>query len=484
MAQQARPGVNKQSARLPLIGNIANRGSSGSKDQRFLNTIAESQAVKQLENTKIYTNKRPGLTTLTDLSAGEGRSFNFFNGKFFATVGNTTWMVNSDGTSPVSKITWSSSTGQIGGVLCNSRNVSIGDYLFLCSGTQAYVIKADFTATAVASALPVPHAPSPTFIDGYVCLAKGSDVYTCSVDDPFTWLTSDYLTAAQFPDPVVALARQNNQVVVFGESSTEFFYDAANPTGSPLARNDSAIIQTGIAAPHVIYQNEQFCIFVGQSDSGGRAVWMLKGFQPTKVSDEYIERILDAETNMTNASGYGLRTKGHMLFMLNLPTVDRTLVYDTEEKLWHEWSTTTVAYTHHMFAYGHCADSGTGMINFLGNTSGNIAKLDPDVYQDEGNPISVEIVTNKYDMDTYNRKYMNSVFVVGDLYSTTNAISLQWTDDDYQTWSNVKTIDLVDTLPAFFRLGQFRRRAFRIRHSNNMPLRLESLEVSYDKGIS
>jgi len=96
----------------------------------------------------------------------------------------------------------------------------------------------------------------------------------------------------------------------------------------------------------------------------------------------------------------------------------------------------------------------------------------------------VDLTTNKYDFDTYKRKFMHSFKVVADRYSTGNSVNFKWTDDDYQTWSNTKTITLTDDFPAFLRLGSFRRRAFNITHALNYPLRIESVEVEYSLGVS
>lgn len=555
MAQQRQPADRPETTRLPLIGAYTNRGYSPTKDQRFVNVFPETRKVEQLENTKIFLNKRPGLTLYRDYGTGEGRGVIYFNNKFYVAVGNT---VYEDAVSPVAKVTLTASTGPLGMIIGNSA--SLGDYLFVCDGTSGWVINSagvvtqildtsihsvqlvssgsgytdgtyalSFTgtgtgaagtytvvgnkvtsitlttigsgytgtvtvgfpsgggtgATAIASinAFPTPHIPSPTFIDGYIILAKGSDVYNCDLDTPTSWTASNFLSAEMFPDPVKALARQNNQVVVMGGSSIEFFYDAANVSGSPLSRNDSTTIQMGVAAPYCVYQNEKFCAYISQSDSGGRAVWLVEGFQPKKVSDEYIERILDAETDMSDCRGYGLRTKGHMFYVINLKTLGRTLVYDTDEKLWHEWSSNTAG-SHGVFACDHMADNATGVAYLLHNSNGSLYKLDVDNNQDDGTGILVEIVTNKYDMDTYVRKFMSNIKVVGDSYETGNAVVVSFSDDDYKSWSNPKTIDLTDSFPAFHRMGAFRRRAFRITHSLNYPLRLESLECTYTKGIS
>lgn len=555
MAQAQQVGKPKV-ARLPLMGAYSNRGSSSTKDQRFVNIFPETRKVEQLENTKIFLNKRPGLDLYKNYGAGAGRGITYFNNKFYVAVGNIVW---EDAVTPVAKITLTGSTGPLNITQANSS--TLGDYIFICDGTDGWTIDTAGTVTHITStsiynatvdspgsgftpgtyaatftggggsgaaatytvtgttvayitvttygtgytsaptitfplgggtgatglvtlnSFPTPHIPSATFIDGYVVLAKGSDVYTCDLDNPHRWSSNNYLSAEMFPDPVKAISRQNNQVCVLGGNSIEFFYDAANASGSPLSRNDSTTIQMGTCAPYAVIGNEKFIFYLSQSDSGGRAAWLIDGFQPKKVSDEYIERILDAETNMEDVSGFGLRTKGHLFYFVNLKSQGRTLVYDSDEKLWHEWST-NVADTHTTFNCDKMADNASGMSYLLAATGGDVYKLNPNTYTDNGNAINLELVTNKYDMDTYYRKFLSSVKIVGDRYETGNQITLQWTDDDYQTWSNAKTITMTDDFPAFHRLGAFRRRAFRFKHNLNYGLRLESLECVYVEGSS
>jgi len=480
----------RKKVRLPLIGAYSNRSNDATKDQRFVNAYPETRKVEQLENTRIYINKRPGLTEFSNVTTnGLGRGLAYFYGSFYAIIADKVYRVESDGTTITLKITLTTSTGPCSIISCNSS--VIGDYLFICDGVEGWVIKDDHSATKVTDVdFPTPHAASAVFIDGYVLVAKGSDVFNCDLDDPFSWQPDQYLSAEMFPDPVKALARQNNQVVVLGDHSTEFFYDAANAAGSPLSRNDAAAIQMGIAAPQIVYQNEQFCVFVAQSNSGGRAVWRIDGFKAAKISDEYIERILDAETSMTSCHGYGFRTKGHMFFLINLVSQNRTLVYDMDEKLWHEWASglhngvVTDPPTQNIFDYNHVADNKTGKIYLLGASTGDLYYLDPSTYTDETTPIVVEIRTNKYDMDSYKRKFANAFFVVGDRYEDPNYVDVSWSDDDYETWSSTHRIYLNDDYPSHPQLGAFRRRAWRIKHDANYPLRLESLEVTYTEGIS
>lgn len=554
-SQQRKNKYQEQNVRLPIIGAMSNRDVSGAKDQRFVNMFPETRKVEAIESTRIFLNKRPGLTLYKDFGDGYGRGIAWFRNKLYVAVDGH---VYEDGVTPTSIITLTDTDSKVGMIVANSS--TIGDYLFICDGTKAWIVKSDGTvltvyndtirnivvtaggtgytsaptvvftggggtgavatatiasgavtsitvtnkgsgytsvptisftggggsgakATAYLNDFPTPHVPIPTWIDGYMLLAKGSDLYNCTLDEPDNWDSGQYLSAEMFPDPVVALARQNNQVVVFGETSVEFFYDAANVSGSPLNRNESTTLQMGCAMPYAVFQTERTFMFVGQSESGGRAVWQVDGFQPKKISDEYIERILDGETQALDCRGFGVRTMGHLFYVINLTGLGRTLVYDMDEKLWHEWSSNDSG-NHTVFGCDFLCDSHIGAAYVLHNLNGCVYKIDPSKYTDDGTSILVDVTTNKYDMDTYKRKFMHNIRPIGDRYTVGNILNVRWSDDDYQTWSNTKAIELSDDFPNWSRLGSFRRRAFNFKHALDFPLRLESLEVSFYEGDS
>ena len=316
------------------------------------------------------------------------------------------------------------------------------------------------------------HEPSLAFLDGsmYLILKKtdgsdSADIYNSDSDNPYSWNPINFIVAEQFPDNLSALARQNNMLVAFGTESTEFFYDAGNTAGTPLARNTSYTLQVGIAAPNAILQNEKFCLFIGQSRSGGRAAWMLDGFVPKKISDEYIERILDQEgTAITSATGFGIRTNGHFFFVVNLSS--KTIVYDLEERMWHEWSGIDVV---------NASDDSTGKSILQDGSNGKLYYMDPTLGTDDGTNISMEVFTSKYDFDTMNIKAMQSLNVVSDQVGTTTTMQIRWSDDDYRTWSDWRTLNFNPR--AFYSgLGSFRRRAFNLKYSGGLPARFEALE--------
>lgn len=528
--------LTSQPERIPLIGTLMYRDSSRTKDQRFINCFQESIKNEITDSKKAYTVKRPGLTRGTQIVVGGGtaRGLIYWNSKHYSVIDDVLYE------NSTSKQTLNTSTGEVGFVEFDNAGVS---YLFLCDGTDGWVINSSGTVTQVNTTLsawvaatnyslgdkvipttengyyyevttdsgsshatteptwpttigntvvdqgitwtcmgeyggfPTPHIPTPKFIDGYMLLplANSLDIYNSDVDNIYGWGSSNFISAEMWPDDVLGLARQNNQILAFGKYSSEFFYDAANATGSPLARNEGTALQIGCAAPYAVYENERFLIFIGQSESGGRAVWQLEGFSPKKVSTESIERVLDAEgSSISVANGYGLRTKGHLFFIINLSSC--TLVYDVEEKVWHEWSSNSSG-SHVAFTYNYQTDPGTGKSTLLHNTDGYLYTLDPSVFQDNSTSILADVYTSKYDGSTMNRKFMHNLNIVGDLDSS---FSIRWSDDDYVTWNSYTSLN--STRPFMSRCGSFRRRAFNIRHTSNEDFRLEALEFEVDVG--
>jgi len=505
MAQKTQVGL-LQKVKIPLFGAYSNRGIDPDKDQRFINCFPESRKIEQTDQTRVALVKRPGVNVYKQFQGDPGEGSNlgrgliYFHGALFAAIDDTLIMDNpfGGGGTPVVIITMTTFTGKVGLVLGNSA--IMGDYLFVCDGVNGWYIDTAFAVTVISDPdFPTPHVPTPVFLDGYICLPKGSDIFSCDLDTPSSWNSSNFVSAESFPDPIVGLARQNNQIIAFGSSSTEFFYDAANASGSPFNRNESAIIQTGCAANHCIYQNERYCAFIGQSDSGGRAVWFIDGFQPKRVSDEFIDRIIDSEVNLSLCAGFGVRTKGHMFYVINLSTANRTFVYDVDEKLWHEWSSQSPPGVNNVFAYNHAADCGTGKVYLQGTNSGYVYYLNPELYWDILDKfdaiatIIVSIITNKYDMDTINRKRLHSVrfFLDRDNNPLVNeTLNFSYSDDDYQSDIGPITVDLVSSTtegfgaPIIYQLGSFRRRSFFILYYGTSNIRFEALELCYTEGTS
>jgi hypothetical protein len=463
--------------RFNLVGSPQQRSGTSTKDQRFINMFPELVKSEITQGKKYYLKKRPGTTLhTTPATSGEGRGAYLFNGSLFTAVGNQLLRDN------IAILTLSNSTGMVG----FTEGDGTYKYLFVCDGTTGYVIKTDWTVTTISSVdFPTPHIPTPIFLDGYIFLAKSNtgDIYNSNLEDPLTWTAGDFITAEMYPDNIIALAKNNNYICAFGSNNVEYFYDNANATASPLTRNPSAVLQMGAVAVGAVLQTEQEMIFIGSTNKGGKSIWSVAGFKATEIGTEAVRQSLDAEgSSISNAVMLHLRCMGHNWLVINLTS--RTWVYDLEEKLWHEWQ-----YNGGVFPFNYSANNTSSAPYLINKTTGYVVTMNQSLYQDVAAvtyPIDCSIVTVKIDFDSFNRKFCNRFSLLGDVPndSAATTVYISFSDDDYKTFSTEVSLQFNNEMATLHQQGSFRRRAYKIRFTDNYPLRLEGIELDVNIGQS
>jgi len=397
------------------------------------------------------------------------------------------------------------------------------------------------------------------YLDGtYYVMTPDAKIYGSEIEDPFTWTALNMIQALAEPDLGVALFRQLNLIVAFGEYSTEFFYDAANPPpGSPLLPYSSAFLEVGCASAGSIAQAENTLFFMGKGKQKGRSIYMLDGTQPKVVSIPFVDRLLDYD-DLVGIAAYFIKLGGHGLYILTLPTSGITLVYDTYSTYWSIWTQmyldntldisssvitwvdglVTVIYSGHGLIDGqYTILTGSDPINYDGNyvvsvvdadtftfpissdpgtyisgaslavyleqffnmasytkvgnldlvqdsTTGAVYTMSTGAYLDNGLPIKYRIRTDKWDglkqLENNKLKYFSRVELIGDKVDGTAYV--RYSNDDYQTWSKYRPVDLAAQRSQLYRQGRGRRRAYEIINYDNQPIRLEALEITATEG--
>jgi len=336
--------------------------------------------------------------------------------------------------------------------------------------------------------------PGVAYLDTYTVVGQpNGQIYTSAVNDPTSWYALDYLTCEIEPNTLVGLAKQLNYVVAFGQWSTIPFYDAASSalgTGSPLAPANSYSFEIGCANGESIAQMEMSVVWVGQSKNTGPAVYMLQGLSPTKVSTAYIERIL-SNSNLVTVSSFTFKYNGHMFYVLTLEDLNVTIVYDVGEKVWTQWtmwaigdatSGVTGIYGEQYFRPSYYAGTygATSIYYFLDDDNGTVYTMSDYNYTDAGAPIYYRAVTDITDSGTTKRKFYTRVEIVGDKVPA--VMKIRHTDDDYNTWSPYRQVDLSKPRPQLYQAGQARRRAWEFLCTDAQPLRLDSAEIDFHIG--
>ena len=111
----------------------------------------------------------------------------------------------------------------------------------------------------------------------------------------------------------------------------------------------------------------------------------------------------------------------------------------------------------------------------LHETTGDLVEISPAYYTDDGVPIALKLRTGKLDGDQEDFKSLGQIRVIGDKQG--GEAMLRWSDDDYQTSSSCRPVDLSSEQARIRRCGAFRRRSFELLHIADLPVQLESLEL-------
>lgn len=489
MAFTKAPSVaTNSSERMDFIYNPQQRDArTPEKDARLVNMMVEVLPSPNKENTRAFVKSRPGIVSTYTVTAGLGRGIYhwvFNNVSYVVAVSGDKVTVNG-----TLLQTLTTTTGAVG---FTEHVDSLGVVrLFMCDGVKGYVWGSPVTAPSLITDVnfPSPHIPMPIFLDGYIFVAKTDtqDVYNSELDLPLSWSEGGvggpmYISAEMYPDTIRALSKNNNYIYAIGRGSIEYLYDAAISTGSPLARENSAVQQFGTPAPRSVIQTEKEVILVGETGNGGHTVWAIDGFKEKEISTPAIRDILREEgSNLFDSIGSCVRVSGQKLYILKLFT--RTLVYSFDTQMWSEWRSGTNGSAN--FYGNYLIDGPNGSAYVLLSSGINICTMNEDIYTDLGNPINCVITTPKYDYGTLNRKTMSRLMLIGETplpESGSNLFTVQWTDDDYQTWSAGRSITFDYDFPVITQLGNFRRRAFRIIYDSAALIRLDGLEVDINKG--
>lgn len=422
---------------------------------------------------------------------------------------------------------------------------STADFYYFNGTTVTHVTDPDYPATTVYGVV---------FLDGtYYVMDASARIWGSAINDPSSWSALNVIEAQIEPDGGVAIARQLNYIVAFGTSTTEFFYDAGNPTGSPLLPYTSAMLKIGCATAGSIAQTVNTLFFMGVAQQKGRGIYKLEGTQPTYISNAVIDRILNAD-DLATVYSFCIRISGHNFYVLTLSTSNITLAYDDMTGDWKEWtsltagtvlSSVTLAYadqtvTATKAAHGlsdgsivtiagasPVAYNGTFVVNYIDSshfsyvpastpastpatgtitatpytegkfigrnytgfgvwdlvqdTSGNLYSVSTDSTTDNGLPISVLIRTKLLDGQNNKFKYFTQAQIIGDRVS--EVASVRYTNDDYQTWSAYRQVDLSLARPQVYRLGRARRRAFEVKYIGDSAMRFEAIELTAEEGV-
>lgn len=214
------------------------------------------------------------------------------------------------------------------------------------------------------------------YLYGYlVCNDEGTDAFYTSIQYPFEttdtygdinydiWRLSTtnnigFITFSEWSqDNTTALCSNGSKLYTFGPRSWQAFSfndDKNNPFSSP----DNAAGNIGIKAVNSLCMLGHTTIWLGSSDIGENAVFMLQDTQLTRISTGDVERELAQMVHPENAYSSIWQEHRHVFYSLTFEDSKLTYVYDVTENKWHRRASYDISnnltfwrYNHATFAY-------------------------------------------------------------------------------------------------------------------------------------
>ena len=281
--------------------------------------------------------------------------------------------------------------------------ITAGNKLFLKNEDAAWQITGGVLTQVTDADYPSETVPGAVSLDSYIfVMTPDAEIYNSDLSAPTAWNPLNFITAEMEPDAGVAIAKHLNYVVALGRWSTEFFYNAANATGSPLARLEASSLWIGCASARSVVNIGNNLLWVAKDRTKGRFVIALEGLTAQRVSTPAIDRILTAST-LTTVQSYPVMLDGHLFYVLNLVDDGLTLVMDLTTKKWAVWTTLAAGTAQNVASITRSGETATVGITAHGHAEGAIVTLAGATQTDyNGDFIAHNITANTFDITVRN----------------------------------------------------------------------------------
>lgn len=426
--------------------------------------------------------RAPGIADFAEVDeAGEVRGFGMLGGIVYAVVDGALHRVDPDGTLTVATGASITGNGPVR-ISADATKLSIAPGNgagFTSNGTTVVQISdPDFTTSGGGA--------DPVYLDGYTVYRRpGTRSFINSgIEDPDVFNGLDIGSANGSPGNIVGLIVNNRELVLAKEFSTELWYNAANPVGTPFSRSPDGFKELGCGASRSMCTQDNSPLMLASDKTFRRlqGVW-------ARISQHGIESVLQRMARRDDCIALPYSQEGHLFVAFSFPFEGRTLVIDLTTGEWAERE----SMDENGVSLG--AWRPQAIIDAYGKTlvgdrlSGKIGSLDPDTHEEWGDPQVMSW--------TYSTVYAAGLrashrriefgFTGGQGTATGQGSNPKFTpfvsDDGGNTWRARQTKSLgrmgeYQQVLAYDNLGESKNRVYRGQMSD--PVRMFTLDTQLD----
>lgn len=423
--------------KTPILGSTYVARSVNAADARMVNLFPE--IVPEGGKEPAFLNRCPGLEFQQTVGAGPIRALwvsQTYPDTFYIASGNEFYKLTGLTTTPVR-------LGNISG----TGPVSIADngtQLFIACGAKGYIYNQSTNVFAEILDPDFPGATTVTYLNGYFVFNEPNSqkIWISQLLDGTSVDPLDFASAEGAPDGVVGIINDHKELWVFGTDTTEVWYDAGI-ADFPLAPIQGAFNEVGCVSAFSIAKLDNSLFWLGSDPRGRGIVYRADGYTAKRVSTHAVEWQIQQYESISDAVAYSYQQDGHVFYVLNFPTANRTWVYDAATGSWHEragWN--NGEFTRHR-SNNQCNYQGNIVVGDYEN--GNIYTFNLDVYADNGQVQRWLRSWRALPTGQNNLKRTAQHNLQLDIQSGVGLnngqgddpqVMLRWSDDGGHTWSN------------------------------------------------
>lgn len=270
----------------------------------------------------------PGFTLRATIGTGPIRGMWEHAPYLYVVSGNTFYQVSSTFVSTAK------------GTVAGTGPVSIADngtQIMIVSDPAGYIYN---TLTGVFAQITDPDYPGASvvdYLDGYFVFIQPNSqkLWVTALLDGTSVDPLDFASAEGDPDNIVSMIVDHRQVWLFGNNSTEVWYNAGL-SDFPLVRVQGAFNELGCAARYSPAKMNNQVYWLGKDFRGQGIVYVANGYQGERVSTHAVEWQIQQYGDLSDAIGFTYQQDGHSFYVLNFPSAGKTWVYDAATGAWHE----------------------------------------------------------------------------------------------------------------------------------------------------
>jgi hypothetical protein len=317
------------------------------------------------------------------------------------------------------------------------------------------------------SGTPTLPAQSGAFLDNYFIVSAPNtrQINISAIGDGTSWSALDFALKEGYPDNILAIFADHEELWLFGTDTTEVWQDTG-AADFPFARIPGAFIHHGCAAQFSPVRLRAGVAWLTSDPARGgvRAVFA-QGFQPEDISLKAVPTVWESYSTIADAVSFTYVEGGHEYWVITFPTANATWCFDGTENSWAErgwWngaSNDRQRQMFHAFVFGkHIAgDWSNGKLY-----QQSIALLD-----DDGTDIHWE---RTFPHLSKEQQFVFFAYLQIDMEVGTSgsapSVSLSWSDDGGHTFNTpiARTPDIDNYTGRIIwrRLGYSRDRVFRV----------------------